>query len=861
MNDRMFADLGEVKEAVRESISLVDYVSKYVELDRRGANYFGLCPFHSEKTPSFNVTPNPRKSEVAMFSCFGCGVSGDLFEFAKAFHHVTFVEAIQIIAEISGFNLEPFYREQTPEEKFKSMMSDHATGVADWCHEKLVTTPTKLLFFQERGIGIETLREFKIGYCPSIAEMERDFGAAVLDYIDPHPQNRSAVFNNNIVYPQFAANGRVWGFYARTEGTPKYRATSGDSPLFQGKGRFYGLHLAKKIARVTKHPFVIVEGFNDALAVHQAKLPGIAICGALLSTDQIQALSDNFIRECVVVLDGDQAGYDGMVTIAKDAYKVQGTHFKFARITGDPDEFIANIGADAFRQVLKESLCAIEFIVTTNYSLNDTSPTAQLDFLHRISSSLLDYPRMSYNRELGVNAVARLLGMQPEAVIDFLEQFSEINVPVNLRGEQVVLAEFCRNPEAWSLYPEIKGSDFFFLRYRKTFELALEMYKDGATIDADSLSMEAERRGAGKYVLETIEQLRTLDTTQAAAYTSLLREKADRREALAMTQKAVAYFNDPTCSASETLNMVAEDANRILMGHKSSQLITSVVGAQQAKAEMVAKMTGGTSAIGLDLGPNWESFMSWINYLQQGRVHIIAALSGVGKSLIGINWAHRLSMAPDGLRVPGLFASLEMTPVENINRLCSIESGVPNRIIERGCFQTADQQEMVKDALETYAASRIFFMDGTIQSIAIRDIAIQARTLIQKDALRYIMIDYIQLLNLSGYGDRMSQREKYDQVSQEVKELAGSLKVPVIIMAQLNRTAYESEVGTGEMMGSSYKIYQDCHVCYTVNQRKDALFGYVDKARSGQKNVGCTLSFDSNPDSSTLLIREVGFGK
>lgn len=858
-SSRTFRDLNEVKEAVRERVSLVEYIGKYVTLENKGKHWWGLCPFHGEKTASFTVTPHPTGSEIALWSCFGCHKHGDIFSFVQEFHAASFPEAIEIIAEVGGINLEAYYRPLTPEEQFKEAMYQQIEEVADWLHEQLLRTPTQMLFFNERGIEAETLAKFKVGYCPSVTEMEQRFGTAILEYVEPNRDSRKAVFDHNIVYPQFTAKGRIWGFYGRTSGQPKYLGTSSNAPLFQGMGRLYGLHLAKQIVRRAKQPFVIVEGFNDTLALHQADFPGIALCGTQLSADQIQAFSDNSIRECIEVLDGDSAGFEAMLATAKRAHEIKSTNFKFARIPGDPDEFIAERGRDAFGKVLEQSLCAIEFVITSSYNLNGSSATAQLDFLHRVSPDLLAYPRTSIYRELGIQTCAKLLGISCEAVADFLEQFTETNTPVNLRGEQVVLAEFAHNPQAWVVYPDIRASDFYFTRYRKTFELAQELYETGETVNPDLLAIEAERRNLGQHVLETIEQLRTVDRTQASAFAIQVHEKGARREAQQMIFRANTMLNDPSVRTDETLTGVADDITRLLMGHKSRGLISSVTAATIVRDQLLDKMMRDDTQgiVGLDLGSDWSYLMNWINGFRPGRVHLVCAVSGVGKSIVTTaNWAYHLSVCPDGPRVPGLAVSMEMDAAENVNRIIAIDSGVPHKLIDRGRFQTDDQRDLVTAAIERYAQAQITWMEG-IQNM--RDIYSQARSLKSRGLLEYVMIDYVQLLDTSIYNDRWAMHEKFGAASNDMLELAKSLQVPVLACAQLSKQAYQEEVAGGEQMGSSYKIYQDAHVCLTLNPRKGGnMFAYLDKNRGGVSDVGTTLFMDRNEDTSTLRIREVG---
>src|SRR5579872_2010058 len=255
-----------VKEELRNATDMVALIGRYVELHQQGKNFFGKCPFHEDDSPSFNVTPSKN-----VWSCLGCRQAGDVYRFIEKFHQCSFLDAIEIISELTGFNLAPFYRELTPEEALLSKCYEATSKIADALCDELTLHPEIMDWFYERGIGPLSLERFKVGYCPSVAWIEEKVEAGLLQMIEPSAANREAVFGGHILYPQFTPSGEVWGWYARTDGKPKYRGPSRESFLFSGTARLYGLHLARRMPGVRESGLVLVEGFNDAIAAQDRK--------------------------------------------------------------------------------------------------------------------------------------------------------------------------------------------------------------------------------------------------------------------------------------------------------------------------------------------------------------------------------------------------------------------------------------------------------------------------------------------------------------------------------------------------------------------------------------------------------------
>lgn len=851
---RRIRDIAQLKEDLRARADIVSVIGSYFTdgLEQKGKNWWACCPFHEESTASFNVTP-----ERGLWSCLGCRETGDLYAFVQRMHGASFPEAIEIIAEHSRFDLTPYYRELSPEEQLREDQYAVMAQVSDLFHQALLLSPQHLNFFEQRGIDRDTLAAFKIGYCPSIAWLEAQVDASVLALMEPSETQRRTLFDGHILYPQFTPGGNIWGWYARMpQGhKPKYVGPSREAPLFQGEARLYGLPQARKLLRKSELPCLIVEGFHDAMAAYQARLASVATCGTELSADQIKTLENYAIRQAITIFDGDEGGAKGMLRLAERAHEIEGTNLKFLTIPGDPDEFILGKGREAFVVACKQSVCAIEFVVQHHAHLYVPTVTGNLDFLNHIKPFLIQYPRRSISRALGVKAVAGVLDVDPLAITDFLDEHEDSPL-ANIRAEMIVLAEFAMNPQAWVTYPNLSPSDFLLERHARTFDLMLQCYQLSGQVNIDLLLSEAHNRRLDRSIRDTIEQLPVLERNNPDVFVQDVRDKSIRRKSRTLTQEAAREIADLRTPAAETLGNFVEGVTEILAGSSQRQVFSSVEATELAIAAFERRSESDQEIVGLNLGSDWSYLMSWLNGLRAKRQHLICAVSGVGKSLLGTNWMHRLSVAPDGPQVAGLAVSMEMDTDENIERVVSIDSGVPHFLITRSRFQSEEQANLVRASYERVRDARITWMTGH-KSVA--EIAMQARILQARGELDYIFIDYVQLLDVSGYNDRWSKHEKYSQASKDLLRLADDLEVPLISVAQLNREAYKEAIPSGEQMADCYDIYRDAHVCYTLAPRgKDSLLGYLDKNRGGASKKGVSLILNADPQTSNLQVKESG---
>lgn len=862
---RKLRDFDKTKEDLRDATDLVSFISRYIELTQRGQRWVGLCPFHDDKNnPGFAVSPEqiytPTQSK-GVWGCWSCEAKGDLFEFVMRQHDATFIEAITIIAEITGFDLMPYYRDLTPEEDRKEQQYAAAEQVADLFCDELLDNKKKLQFFLDRGLEPAILREFKVGWSPSVEFLQEAVDREVINFLEPKLQNRIRLFGNRFVYPQFTIQGRVWGWYARQpddrpEGMGKYIGTSDESPLFDGAERIYGFSQSRKLARTSKYPYSIVEGFHDTLAGQQAGFPTIGACGTNLSAKQIEALQTNGVRKAIVWFDPDDAGRKGMLKLAERDYSIHGIQLQFVAEAAEPEEFIADQGADAFGNCLNNALGALDFIVA-NYATMDTStPMKKRDFLDHVRPFVVHYPRQSLTRALGIQSISEIVGLEQEVVADYFDE--KANSPLaNLTGELIVLSELATNPQAWVTLAEVAVTDFSLRRYAQTYALMRDLFEREAEVNIELLVLEAHNRHAADEIKETIGKLQSVVRSTPELFAADIRDKAIRRQAAEMGEQLTRQSMDLKTPVIETVGQAIERVTSSMSTTVTRTTWTSAEAVTLFEKALEDKVNSDSSISGLNAGPEFEWITMMLNGFRPGRTFCIAATSGIGKSILAANLIHRLSIATKEEHesypeAAGFVVSMEMTPAENIERIAAIDSDVPQQFIEHGRFETQEQCDAVLTSLEKIRSAPITWMEG---NCSIHEIALRSRLLQARGQLDYIVIDYVQLLDLSAYSDRWSVVEKYNQASNDIKNLAQSLHVPVIMVAQLNRSAMGEDIPTGEQMGSSYKIYQDAHACFILAPREDMLIGSLDKNRGSGKGA-INIHFDSNPTTSTLRMKE-----
>jgi DNA primase len=390
----------ELIEEIRTRNDIVDVISEYVKLTKRGSTYFGLCPFHNEKTPSFSVTPGKQ-----MYYCFGCGAGGNVITFLMEYENYTFPEALQVLADRAGIELPKaeMSAEQKRESDLKSALLEINKEAGRYFYYQLKTPQGEKAYqyLTGRGLTDETIRHFGLGYSNPYRDdlysymKKKGYQDSVLKETGLFRIEERGVndkFWNRVMYPIMDANSRIIGFGGRVmgEGEPKY-LNSPETKLFDKSRNLYGLNFA----RSSKRPYLLIcEGYMDVISLHQAGFTNaVASLGTALTLPQANLLK-RYTDQVVLTYDSDGAGTKASMR-AIPILKNAGLSVKVLDLKPykDPDEFICNLGTEAFEQRVAEAsnhfLFEIE-VIRRDYNMKD--PEQKTGFYNAIAKKLLEFP-------------------------------------------------------------------------------------------------------------------------------------------------------------------------------------------------------------------------------------------------------------------------------------------------------------------------------------------------------------------------------------------------------------------------------------------------------------------------------------
>ena len=402
-------------------IDIVDLVSESVRLTKKGRNYWGLCPFHSEKTPSFSVSADKQ-----IYKCFGCGKGGGAINFVMELDNLPFRDAVALLAKRAGLEVPDSGSSAGAKERREKLLTINKQAARTF-HRWLYAPEGAdgLAYLQRRGLSRRTLTSFGLGFAPNrwdalIQELGQqgydkrdllDAGLAVSNQ-DGRIYDR---FRNRVMFPIIDIRGEVIGFGGRVmdDSTPKY-LNSPDTPVYNKSRNVFALNIAKKskAGRV-----ILTEGYMDTISLHQAGFDSaVASLGTALTPEHAQLLS-RYFPEAIIAYDGDGAGVSATQR-AIPLLERAGMKVRVLRVTGakDPDEFIKQFGRDAFLRLLDQSENQVDYRleqIRKKYDLSDDSQ--KVGFLQEAAQLLSSLPS-AVEREIYGRHAAETAGVSPEAV-------------------------------------------------------------------------------------------------------------------------------------------------------------------------------------------------------------------------------------------------------------------------------------------------------------------------------------------------------------------------------------------------------------------------------------------------------------
>lgn len=387
----------ELIEEIRMRSDIVDIISGYVKLKKQGSSYFGLCPFHNEKSPSFSVSPGKQ-----MYYCFGCGEGGNVFTFLMRYENDTFLEAVSILAKRAGVELPEV--EYTAEEKknndLKAMILQANKDAAKFFFHQLKSGSDRsgYEYFKSRGLTDETMVKFGLGYSLKYSDSlyrylkEKGYGDEILKETGLIKYSEKGVYDafwNRVMYPIMDNNNRVIGFGGRVLGDakPKY-INSPETKVFDKSRNLYGLNFARMTRRTG---FIICEGYMDVIALHQAGFNNAVAALGTAFTLQHATIIKRYTDNVYLTFDSDGAGVKAALR-AIPILRNAGLSLKVINMKPykDPDEFIKHLGTDEFEKRIETAENAFLYeirMLKAGYDIKD--PDGRTTFYNEVAKKLL----------------------------------------------------------------------------------------------------------------------------------------------------------------------------------------------------------------------------------------------------------------------------------------------------------------------------------------------------------------------------------------------------------------------------------------------------------------------------------------
>lgn len=421
----------EVIEEVRSSNNIVDVIGSYIRLQKKGSSYFGLCPFHNEKSPSFSVSPNKQ-----MYYCFGCGAGGNVFTFIMEYENQTFPEAMKVLADRAGIALPEaeLTEEQKRERNKRQLLLEINKTAANYFYYQLNNEQGQQAreYLENRKLSKETQIHFGLGYASKYSndlyqylkkkgysdQILKETG--LLTYDEKHGAHDK--FWNRVMFPIMDVNNKVIGFGGRVmgDGTPKY-LNSPETMLFDKSRNLYGLNYARTSR---KSYMIICEGYMDVIAMHQAGFTNAVASLGTAFTMQHSVLLKRYTQEVRLAYDSDGAGQKAALR-AIPILKSAGINVRVIHMNPykDPDEFIKNLGIEAFQERIDAAESSFMFeisVLEKNYKQSD--PEGRASFMKAMARRLLQFPQ-ELERNIYIDAIAGHYGIASEELKRMVNSF------------------------------------------------------------------------------------------------------------------------------------------------------------------------------------------------------------------------------------------------------------------------------------------------------------------------------------------------------------------------------------------------------------------------------------------------------
>ena len=544
----------ELIEEIRSKNDIVDVISGYVRLQKKGSSYFGLCPFHNEKSPSFSVSRQKQ-----MYYCFGCGAGGNVFTFLMEYENYSFLEALKFLADRAGVDLpEMEYSKEAKERAdLKAVLLEINKLAAQYFYVQLKNKQGEAAYryLKNRALDDEIIKAFGLGYSNKYSDdlyrylkskgyKDDVISKAGLISFD----EKKGVYDkfwNRVMFPIMDVNNRVIGFGGRVMGDakPKY-LNSPETPVFDKSRNLYGLNRARTSR---KSYFLLCEGYMDVISLHQAGFQNaVASLGTSLTPGHA-SLIKRYVNEVYLTYDSDEAGTKAALR-ALPILKEVGITARIIRMDPykDPDEFIKNLGAQAFEERIHKARNGFIFsLEILERQFDMTTPEGKTEFMKEAAKRLTEFEE-EIERNNYIEAVAKAyhvgyedlrklvvkMAVQTGLAKPAVKAKSTVNREKedgNLKSQKILLTWLIEDVEIFrQIKKYITPQDFSEGLYRTVAELLYEQYETGDVNPAkimNSFTNEDEHREVASLFHTKIKELSTLREQEKALKETIIRVK------------------------------------------------------------------------------------------------------------------------------------------------------------------------------------------------------------------------------------------------------------------------------------------------------------------------------------------------
>ena len=551
----------ELVEEIRSKNDIVDVISSYVRLEKKGSSYFGLCPFHNEKSPSFSVSRQKQ-----MYYCFGCGAGGNVFTFLMEYENFSFLEALKYLADRAGVELpEPEYSgEAKKRADIKAILLEMNKVAAQYFYVQLLRPQGghALTYLKDRKLSDDTIKAFGLGYSNKYSDdlykflkskgyKDEMIAQAGLISVD-EKQGVYDKFWNRVMFPIMDVNSRVIGFGGRVMGDakPKY-LNSPETIIFDKSRNLYGLNRARKSR---KPYFLLCEGYMDVISLHQAGFTNaVASLGTALTPGHA-SLIKRYVNEVYLTYDSDEAGTKAALR-AGPILRAAGITAKIIRMEPykDPDEFIKNLGAEAFEERIQKARNGFMFsleVLERDYDM--TSPEGKTDFMKEAAKKLVEFDE-EIERNNYIDAVAAAYHVRSDDLRKLVGRMAiqtGLAKPVErprstrnqerdkedgiLKSQKILLTWMAADENVLGqIQKYISPEDFREGIYRTVAELLYEQYEKGRLNPAQIMNHftdEDEHREVASLFNTRIREIKTVNEQEKALKETIIRVKKNSIE-------------------------------------------------------------------------------------------------------------------------------------------------------------------------------------------------------------------------------------------------------------------------------------------------------------------------------------------